>query len=1407
MRRFNTIIESANPPGRNQLWIDHKKLRCFSEDRWQLLGGGEINPPEISDHDTWIIEGVDTGKPSRGEKGQTGEAGPTPLFRTTDTAVEYSYDGIEWEQLVPLTDFQIHNNPDEEDITTVDGKLKLKDKAYLTSQFSGLGRVYLRKNIQGGKNILTQEMINAENTLYSIQYDYDLNGATITIPNNSMLYFFGGSLKNGTLSLPFSPTVLEGRVKMTQVTVNYTAGNYSLNDNNTLCLNCLDLPSHLSKYNLPTDGVTDCAPYLNGLFEELAKNNYNNQRRNIIVIIPEITKGLVAKSTIECRCKYIEVRLSSNIRFDFSDIVLTDNSSVTRHCFYFNGGVIKFVGMPNAGVYPTIDGGIDTVQGIKEANASANFHSNTVYIIGQISAELQGVKVTNGFNNVQVASPNNVQVNNVYSTLAKYDNGIHVSAIESSSGKITTRAIVSNCLVEGAKDIGIDVSTPSAIVQNCVCRNCGNNDGYNAGGGFGVEFLQTVPEVINIMFLNCTAKDCNNYGFYTACGGITYNGCTVDGVIATTSAYPNNVYQLRTGTAFLNEGKENLNADTLIRVDNCNIKGAQHVVHLRESKASANIYNSICNTVNFALAESDANKVYLSEDSSATYQTLYLTSFNNNGIAYKKCILWVPKGISLDRPSSPEVGMQFFDTTIGKPVWWTGTQWMEASSGSTGATGNSTKVMYAKTSSPNVTPVVISDNINPGSIWGTAIPSRTSTEAIWGIQASVTADNQLASPWEGPYLMTGINGEDGKDGTNGTDGKDAVTPNWYTYVFKLSDSKPSGPTSNDPNNPGNGWLDYPNANGNWWQCIGTVNGVTGKVTEWSEVIPLNGRDGQDGQDGQDGTTQDGRYTEFRFAKTTGSTPSLNKTLRDPSGWTVAFPTISEGEILWMIKAVINPDDTLYTNWDGPIRISGERGPQGNTGPAGKDGATGSQGIAGIPGVDIELRYSLGTSTTYDASWNSRIQSDRSLPASNGWSLNVPDVTESKPYIWLIQARISHIENGDQGYLEGEWSSPIRLNGINGLNGTQGKKGQVVYPAGVYGTEISYTTTDTKAPYVYDPSDGNFYVLNAVMTWKGSEQNNKTPSQSYAESQGSYWLRFDAYEAVYAKIGIIANGLIGSAVFNGNYMFSQQGTDADGNPSSNYEDFTGDDNSPFKPNLLIDFNTGDLTYKGVSQILAYHMEENERLDINNEFPYNKIIAAEGCTIGFKNSNRYNPRRIEVEGACTYNYALTGMYVNNVRLDTSLEYVRIIESITIEYPADGQIYAYNTPELSTKTGRFGEFSVVANNQVGVITANTIFGSQNVAQIMFSNNTAGIVVLKNDERRVLYPFDISTVLSVRLSRASLDYVKGKWWDVQAQLQIRRNISNTANEVSFVVQYPREVRNLEDDVISCSGQLLVVG
>ncbi|MBM6670013.1 hypothetical protein H6B14_04415 [Phocaeicola coprophilus] len=92
---------------------------------------------------------------------------------------------------------------DEEDITVEkqDDKdvYKFKDRAHNPYGFSGVGYKILRKNIIGEKNVLTQNMINEENTIYEIRYDFDLNEATIVIPENSVLYFNGGCLNNGEL--------------------------------------------------------------------------------------------------------------------------------------------------------------------------------------------------------------------------------------------------------------------------------------------------------------------------------------------------------------------------------------------------------------------------------------------------------------------------------------------------------------------------------------------------------------------------------------------------------------------------------------------------------------------------------------------------------------------------------------------------------------------------------------------------------------------------------------------------------------------------------------------------------------------------------------------------------------------------------------------------------------------------------------------------------------------------------------------------------------------------------------------------------------------------------------------------------------------------------------------------------
>lgn len=105
---------------------------------------------------------------------------------------------------------------DSEYITaTVDNlnqtSLTFADKNYNTIDYSGLGRVYLRKNIQTvvnpntritySTNLLTQQMLNKENTIYEIRYDFDLNGQEIIIPKGCVLDFQGGSLNNGLLNL------------------------------------------------------------------------------------------------------------------------------------------------------------------------------------------------------------------------------------------------------------------------------------------------------------------------------------------------------------------------------------------------------------------------------------------------------------------------------------------------------------------------------------------------------------------------------------------------------------------------------------------------------------------------------------------------------------------------------------------------------------------------------------------------------------------------------------------------------------------------------------------------------------------------------------------------------------------------------------------------------------------------------------------------------------------------------------------------------------------------------------------------------------------------------------------------------------------------------------------------------
>lgn len=535
--------------------------------------------------------------------------------------------------------------------------------------------------------------------------------------------------------------------------------------------------------------------------------------------------------------------------------------------------------------------------------------------------------------------------------------------------------------------------------------------------------------------------------------------------------------------------------------------------------------------------------------------------------------------------------------------------------GDNGQDGQHLRVMYTKTSGSDVKPRDPDRlNINPGSIWSVGMPTATGKEAIWGIQALVTFDNKLVIDeslpedergWQGPYLITGVPGLDGNNF------------NYQVEAFKQSQTQPEKPTSNDPYNPGDGWVLTPDmSTGIWWKSVALVQGETGSVIEWGAVVKVTGQgvvikgtlDSTDdlptsGNEIGDGWVidgflwvwngsnwvnvgkvqgMDGNYYEYRFARNNSweIAPQLNAAERYPAGWSSTAPALSSGKVLWATFALINGgDNTLMEQWCDPYYMTG---------------MTGDNGGSGIPGVGYEVRYCKGTETTYTGeAWNDTMKRKRN---PTGWSMDVPELTKGDEYnyIWFIQCRV--IDDN----METAWSKPNPMGGIITPDpvGSQ----PIAYPMGIYSTTTPYINDGETAPYVYDTggdTEGNHYFfLKAVMTWIGTQQNNESPG---TDTSGA-WEPLKNFEAIYTDLLIAPNSLVGGAVFNNNLMFSQRGKDASGGNSSRYEliDASSAENAmnpsnQFRPNFLLDFANGE-AYFGAGGIHLAADSENSQLQL-------------------------------------------------------------------------------------------------------------------------------------------------------------------------------------------------------------------
>lgn len=313
-----------------------------------------------------------------------------------------------------------------------------------------------------------------------------------------------------------------------------------------------------------------------------------------------------------------------------------------------------------------------------------------------------------------------------------------------------------------------------------------------------------------------------------------------------------------------------------------------------------------------------------------------------------------------------------------------------------------------------------------------------------------------------------------------------------------------------------------------------------------------------------------------------------------SGYTVMKPFIGT----YADHTVADSQDPLVYKWQknkGDKGDTGNDGPQGVPGPAGQDGKTlytwiryaedaNGTGISNSPDGKsyIGLAYNKETASESnnpsDYTWSKITGKDGvagpagedgktlytwikyadTMPSSSSSTIyDIPN--QNTKYIGIAVNKDTASESTDA--MVYTWSLFRGADGTNGTNGKDGRDGRIVYPAGIYDATVTYTATDTKAPYVL--YGDTYYVMNVTTSWTGSQNDGKTPADDYGQyGEHATWIPMEKFEAIYTKLLIANNGTIGSFVFNGDYMFSQQGVDYLYNEVDNYEDF-GNDSIPFK----------------------------------------------------------------------------------------------------------------------------------------------------------------------------------------------------------------------------------------------------
>lgn len=396
-------------------------------------------------------------------------------------------------------------------------------------------------NDESSNDVITGSEITISENPNNSAFEYKLdiiapNGKKFTTPN---LIGQGGT-GTGSIDVEKLKEIVKGTVG---TEVNTYLPEYLVKHgigNTTKVINVMD--NDIAKCKI--DGVTDDYAALNEI-----KKKVNATTEPVTLLFPYTGSAMLLSDMIHFTRSNITIEMYCDVKF--TKTLFAENQHMTVFKFGRVSDRIPISNINFIGHGITIDANGASL-GLKQVSHSQVAEGNGIRFQRINGGLIKGVHATNAVcDGIIVYVSKNVIVEECEASGTVMDNGITVMGLplfttdwifDKYDDRCWNNVIVRNCIAHNNEDLGFSASACHGVTfENCISYANGNEEGFNAGGGYSAEILfgetKKFFEVpldfdMEITFRHCKALNCNNYAFYSDVDGVTIDNCYIDKTIA-----------------------------------------------------------------------------------------------------------------------------------------------------------------------------------------------------------------------------------------------------------------------------------------------------------------------------------------------------------------------------------------------------------------------------------------------------------------------------------------------------------------------------------------------------------------------------------------------------------------------------------------------------------------------------------------------------------------------------------------------------------------------------------------------------------------------------------------------------------------------------------------------------------